>query len=221
MKLIVAPHPDDEVLGCGGILARDKMNNEKNWVLYVTTSDFKQYSKDGFASVESRLNEIEKVSHYLNFNYELLLNGENYHCKLDSLPQLELISIFERKLEEIRPNEIYLPSPHTFDQDHRAVFNAFFTALRPIPTMHKHFVSNVFLYEQPKLAWTLNKFHPNYYVSIDIEKKLNAMSLHKSQMREQPHIRCLDNVRSLAEMRGKEAATEYAEAFQVLRIYVK
>ena len=93
-------------------------------------------------------------------------------------------------------------------------------AARPIPgQLGKHFPPKVASYEMPKLAWGPEPFQPSLYYDItrEITAKLDAIAAYRSQLRDPPHIRSLENIRSLAYLRGSEVGVDYAEAFHVLR----
>ena len=90
--LIIAPHPDDEVLGCGGLISRVKAEGGKVHVLCFTVGDIKQYG--GYSHTEKRIKEMNKVMKYLKVNsFNLALVGDKYHLKLDKVPQKNLINI--------------------------------------------------------------------------------------------------------------------------------
>jgi N-acetylglucosamine malate deacetylase 1 len=112
-----------------------------------------------------------------------------------------------------------LPEGRDYDQDHRACFQAGLAATRPIPeSTHKHLAKKVITYEMPKLVWA-GAFQPQIYWEIDrtIDLKIEAIRVYHTQLREAPHIRSLQNIRSLAQLRGSEIGVGYAEAFGVLR----
>jgi LmbE family N-acetylglucosaminyl deacetylase len=217
--LIIAPHPDDEVLGCGGVIAKRIARGEAVHVIYVVTSDSEQFSTAGFSSAGTRLHEMAAVSGLLGFTYELYYNDPSKHERLDSVPQRELIDRFQASLDEHRPDVVYIPAREDFDQDHRAIFDAAHTALRPHPREYRHFVPQVLVYEQPKMGWAPDPFHPNCFEDITafLDKKLQALELHTSQLRKRPHTRSPENLTALAHLRGAQVGVLYAEAFLVLR----
>src|SRR3989338_3161172 len=93
--LVIAPHPDDEVLGCAGLIAQVKKNNGRVFVLIVTVGDIKQYG--GESKANARLEEVKQVMDFLKVDgYEVALIGEKYHLKLDTLPQKQLIDLIEK-----------------------------------------------------------------------------------------------------------------------------
>jgi len=197
MNLVIAPHIDDEVLGCGGIL------DENFFVLHCGVEE------RSYVSVEERLKEIEEVKKFLGFNMKLLKNVVNNY-KVNGL-----ISEFERIINELKPDKVYIPYP-SYNQDHKVVYKASLVALRPHDKIF--FVKKILIYEQPHaFFWShsnSDNFNPNYFVSIDIERKLKSYNMLKSQVRS---FRSPEHVKALAVLRGGQSNCKCAEAFQVLR----
>ncbi|MDP3685649.1 MAG: PIG-L family deacetylase [bacterium] len=204
-KLIVAPHVDDEVLGCGGIL-------DKNSVVYYCGIDESRVTPDPEHRVplEERMRELQATTDFLGFSYEI-----NRRSKVNFFVEQEIKDDLERIVNEIRPDMIFLPHPG-YNQDHRTVFNAAQVALRPHDKIF--FAKTVLVYEGIHDAlWSHVPFRPNYFVPIDIERKLHAYGLQPSQVR---GMRSPEMLRALARLRGAACNAEYAEAFEVLRLVV-
>lgn len=205
-KLVIAPHIDDEILGCGGILD----NN-----CHVVYCGFNESHIPNRPTMQHRLKEAEVVSEFLGFTYECLSNKINHYQLQD------LVESFEYLINKYKPLEVYLPYP-SYNQDHNVVYEAALIALRPHD--QNHFVNKVLVYEQPQvLLWDYThnmegSFKPNYFVPIDIEKKIEAYTLMASQVRS---FRSPEMLRSMATLRGKQCNYENAEAFQVIRMVNK
>ncbi len=203
-KLVISPHIDDEILGCGGIL------DENTFVLYCgfDESHIKSDWVRDRPKVNERLLELNAVQNLLGFDYEILYNKVNYYIIQD------LISSFEKFINDLKPNSIYIPNP-SYNQDHKTVYDAAMVALRPHDL--NHFVKKVLIYEQPQVhLWnhTFREFNANYYVPIDINRKITAYELMKSQVRS---FRDQDILKSMAYLRGKQSNCKYAEAFEIIR----
>lgn len=203
-KLIIAPHADDEVLGCGGILDQythvvfcgvDESKITDSWVKpRPTTSE--------------RMLETENVAKFFNFEYSIL------NCQVNYYTEIELISKFEYTINQIKPDVILLPA-YTYNQDHRTAYNAAMVALRPHDI--NFFVKKVLIYEQVQdLQWSNNgnDFKPNYFIPIDIERKIKGYKLYKTQVRP---FRSIEMIRTMARTRAIQANLDYAEAFQIIR----
>lgn len=203
--LVIAPHPDDEVLGCGGVLAEYGKNA---FILYVTAHhpavDDKDYAKEYLSVV----NEIGA-----NVFYGPVLHATN---ELHTLPITILIQRFEEQINLLKPDTVFVCFP-SYNQDHRVVFDALITAIRPHDK--NWFVKNVLVYEQPETLHTNRlstlPFEPNVFVEIDIQKKLGLYHLYKSQIRGHRNI---ETIKGLAVLRGSFIGKPYAEAFACIRM---
>tara|TARA_R110000824_G_scaffold54689_4_gene151012 strand:- start:2729 stop:3349 length:621 start_codon:yes stop_codon:yes gene_type:complete len=198
-KLILAPHADDDVLGCGGILDSD---------CFVVYCGLDESGIQGRPSQEERVREIEDVVAVTRHGFEILENPVNQYAKCN------LISDFERVINDHEPLEVYVCHP-SYNQDHKEVYDAAMVALRPHDK--NYFVGRIFVYEQPHMLFWDNggvDFKPNYFVPIDVEKKVKVYTLMESQVRS---FRGPDHVRAISKLRGGQSNCEYAEAFQVLR----
>lgn len=198
-KLIIAPHVDDDVLGCGGIL------NEDCFVLYCGINETGIPDRP---TEQERLGEIHSVMSITKHNYKILDNLVNHYN------EQQLIEQIERVINVNKPDEVYVCHP-SYNQDHRAVYDATMVALRPHDK--NHFVKKVFVYEQPHMLFWDNggvDFKPNYFVPIDIEKKVKVYETMKSQVRS---FRSPEHLKAIGKLRGGQSNCEYAEAFQILR----
>ena len=198
-KLIISPHIDDDVLGCGGILDSD---------CYVIYCGLNESFIPNRPDRQERLEEIMDVREITHHDYEILEN------RVNNYDEHNLIGDFERIINDYKPDEVYVCHP-SYNQDHRAVYDATMVSLRPHDK--NHFVKKVFVYEQPHMLFWDNgsvEFKPNHFVPIDIEKKVKVYTLMKSQVRS---FRSQEHLKSIAKLRGGQSNCEYAEAFQVLR----
>jgi len=204
MYLVIAPHVDDEVLGCGGFMARQK---QKGYVYYVGIDESTIDETHHRPEKSKRLEEIEKTAKFLGFNWEY--NDDN---KVNRYNEQDLIGIFENLINRIGPEIILIPHP-SYNQDHRAVYNSLLIALRPHD--RNFFVKKVLVYEQPhSIIWDRSPINPNYFVEIDIEKKINALLTQESQIRV---MRSPEIIKAVARLRGAHINVRYAEAFKILR----
>lgn len=218
--LVVAPHADDEVLGAGGLLAKLNSAGARARVLFLAVDGFHHYGRDEDTRLQERLDEVKSVSEYLGFEYRIVYEGRDLIEKLDTVPQRDLVDLFEGEYNEFRPDLLLLPHGVDFDQDHRACFRAAFAAARPIPEkLGKQLPPKVVTYEFPKLAWTEQPFRPSLFFDIgeELETKLEAIRMYRTVLREPPDVRSPENIRRLAFLRGSEMGVDYAEAYNVLR----
>jgi LmbE family N-acetylglucosaminyl deacetylase len=220
--LVLAPHPDDEILGCGGLIAKVKNLGGKVFVIMFAVGNVKQFG--GESRTEERTKEAQKVMDFMNVDgYEIMYTDDNIHLKLDVIPRKNLIDIIESRskyaVNKVNPDIIAIPSLTCQNQDHEAVFHASFTACRP---RFKDGLNNapvVLAYEQVDNLWTSRSFKPNFYVDISdyLGTKIKALTFYGSQMRKDPNLRSIKNVKRLSELRGSEICAEAAEAFECCR----
>jgi N-acetylglucosamine malate deacetylase 1 len=225
--LVVAPHPDDEIVGCGGLLQRVKAAGGRVYVLFMTVGDTRDFSSTGRSCRRQREREIEAVAAALEFDgHGMAFPGNRYHLRLDRVPQGRIIAMLECASElsigRLRPSVVLFPSPFSYNQDHRAVASACLTALRPGSPSLRHQPALVLMYEQVVDQWSMapSEFVPNLFIELspaEMDGKIDALRLYESQWREEPNGRSESALRALAVLRGAQAGMRYAEAFDVLR----
>ena len=216
--LVIAPHSDDEVLGCGGLISKIKNDGGKVYVLIFNLGFEKT---DTVESQEKRKNEVMNAMSTLNVDdYHVVHDKPDNNRDLDAKPLHSLIEIIEStsnvSLEKIAPTIVAIPTVFSHHQDHVHVHRACIAALRPISTP----ISKIVLsYEAPEHSrWSASGvFEPNLFVEIDdvIENKIMAFNKYRSQIR--PGGRDDDSIRNQAKYRGREVGKNLCEAFYVHR----
>lgn len=193
--LIFSPHIDDEVLGC------------YCWLKPGTHVLFAGVEERPTIPKATRIKELEASSSRLGFSWQLLNNTVNQY------QSTELIAAFESTIDQCKPHRVLAPEP-SYNQDHRAVFDAAIVATRPHDT--NWFAKEVLVFEQPhSVMWPHTpQPEPTYFVEIDIEKKLEAYALYASQVRGH---RSPETVKAIAQLRGSQINSVAAEAFYVRR----
>lgn len=224
--LVISPHADDESFGCAGTIARIKDLGGEAYVMCVSVGTLKHF--DGTTDVvtgNKREHEFLDVMNYLGVDdWEILYRDAETHLRLDAMPRRDLVHKIEEDsklaLNRLQPTMLAIPVS-SYNQDHEAVFRAAFTAARPGVPEHKPFQPIVIGYNNTSLFWSLEreKFHPNFYVDITgyLDKKLHALSMHHSQMREAIHHSSMQNVEHMARLRGSEISVEAAEGYMLFR----
>lgn len=226
--LIVSPHPDDEVLGCAGLIQKVKENGGKVYVLFLTVGVTMDYSEAGISTGQERLNEIERVARYLKYDgFRIAFFGDDYHLKLDQISQKDLIYEIESgkdiSLNAINPDIIATPAHSDYNQDHKVCTEAVFAATRPAPIEMKPLPPVVIGYESVQTAgwWNDARTSPNIFLSMtdkELTRKTKALQLYKSQVRSGAHPRSLQSLKSLAHYRGMFAGEKASEAYICYRI---
>ena len=202
--LIISPHMDDEVLACSSFL----LDREPVITVFYMTYSHATTSSDVLQDESAKLQE------HLEFNSLAHGTTNSYLNKLDSMPQQDLIDIISAEINKEKYDTLVIPNA-SYNQDHRAIHEAALTAVRPHDT--NHFVKRVLLFEEPESFGTLRhgqRFYPNYFRPVDIDKKLELIKIYKSQLRDH---RSLDFIKSIAKLRGEQICEPYAEAFDILR----
>lgn len=219
--LVISPHADDEALACGGIMAKLADQGAEVFVQFMTVDGFHHYGIEGGTTYQQRVDEIGDVAKLLNFNWDVAYGDQDLIEKLDTVPKRDLVDLFEKRINELEPELVLIPSGADYDQDHVATFETSVAALRPIsPVFGKWLVPHVLVYESPKIMWWSEDVpRPEAFVDISdvLDRKQAALAAYTTQARPSPHIRSPEAVAALACLRGKEIGVEHAEAFKVLR----
>ncbi|HSK91764.1 MAG TPA: PIG-L deacetylase family protein [Euzebyales bacterium] len=225
--LVLSPHPDDEVIGCGGLLSKVKDEGGQVFVQFVTLGDTRDVSVTGMSTADERVREIERVAGVLKYDeWDIALRGSQYHLRLDAMAQVDLIAMLEidarLSLRAVEPTVVLLPSPLSYNQDHRAVAEAALTALRPLRVEDRRAPQLVALFEEVADQWTPHtSVPPNLFVELEpahLDAKIEAMACYASQVRAHPHTRSLEALRTMATVRGAHSGLAYAEAYQCMRL---
>jgi LmbE family N-acetylglucosaminyl deacetylase len=214
--LVIAPHPDDEVLGLGGTLLRRKAeDSELAWLIVTGISTANGWKQE---QVDLRAEEIARVEKYFRFDHVFRLDFPT--TQLDRIPVSDLVDGLAGAFKSFQPEEVFLPHPSDVHTDHRAVFDA---AAACTKWFRYPSVKRVLTYESLSetdfgLGTELG-FRPNVFVDIApyLEGKLEAMNIYASEMAPFPFPRSHEALRALAKLRGAASGYQAAEAFQLLR----
>ena len=216
--LVIAPHPDDETLGCGGSLLKHKSKGDSLSWLIATRGHEPQWSAE---LLERKETEIANVSAAYGFENTFRLSFPT--IKLDTIPLDEIIVAIRDAVTDCKPDVVYLNHFGDVHSDHRVVFEATLAVLKPFYS-GKHGVKKILSYEvlSSTDAAPLNParmFVPNVFNDVTDfwEKKLEIMALYESELQEYPLPRALDSLRALGRVRGATIGAEFAEAFMLVR----
>lgn len=226
--LVMSPHPDDEVIGCGGLISKVKDQGGQVFVNFVTLGDTQDRSDRGLSTADERMREIEHVAGILKYDeWDIALSGSQHHLRLDTMAQIDLIAVLEAtstlSLRAVEPTVVLLPSPLSYNQDHRAVAEATLTALRPVGASGHGIrpARMVAIFEEVADQWTPDAdVAPNLFVELEarhLDAKIAAMGGYDSQVRPHPHTRSLEALRAMAVYRGGHSGLGYAEAYRCVR----
>jgi LmbE family N-acetylglucosaminyl deacetylase len=214
--LVVGTHPDDEVLGAGGTIARHAAAGDEVHVLIVTEGATQQYDNEEL--VKQKREDAQACADQLGVAEVHF--GNLPDMRLDDVAHVEVNAAVETVCENIKPDIVYTHSNREVNQDHVAVHDSTVVATRPSSG-----VSTILGYETPSSTeWTPGDtlaFNPNVFVDISnyVETKVEAFESYESEVREYPHPRSAEALRALAKTRGVASGFEAAEGFQLLRTY--
>ena len=211
--IFIAPHPDDETLGCGGaILKHIDKGDEVFWLIMTTIEGSSLYSKK---QVKKRTSEIDSVAS--KYGFKEVIKSDFLTAQLDTYPKKELIEFISNIFNRIQPDIIYTPYENDAHSDHKAVFLATVACCK---SFRYPFISSVRVYEtlsetELNLSVDNNGFKPNLWIDISdfLEKKIEIMQNYSSEMGHHPFPRSEENIRALATLRGSSIAVKYAEAY--------
>ncbi len=216
--IVIAPHPDDEVLGCGGIiLKRLSENHEVAWLLMTDASKSPDFNKKTVLKIKNNINKVIKNLGIKKNNFYQL---EFLPSRLDTYPLQDIIVKINKVFLSFLPNEVLVPHYGDIHSDHRVTFDAIMSASK---SFRYPFVKKILCYETiSETDFNLHPekvFFPNYYVDITkfFKKKLETLNLYDTEMGQHPFPRSTTNVKALATKRGSQANFNFAEAFVLLK----
>jgi N-acetylglucosamine malate deacetylase 1 len=213
--LVVAPHPDDEILGCGGVMARHAAAGDEVHVVVVTRGHPDVFSAE---SIERTRAELKKAHTLLGVRTVMFLDFPA--PRLDTVPRHTVTDSIGRILIDLSPHTIYVPHHGDMHFEHGLVYESVLVAARPLQANSP---ARILAYETPsETEWGPPRpergFHPTVFVNITahLDKKLKAMACLESQLRPS-HPRSLKYLEALAHIRGMASGFEAAEAFVLVR----
>ncbi len=215
--LVVSPHPDDETLGCGGVVLRHKKEGDEiNWLIVTSITEKADYK---LKKIEGRAIEIQAVSNAYGF---LSVHQCGFPTTmLDTIPISIIIKKISTIIHEIDPNIVYLPYRGDVHTDHRIVFDAVSSCLKWFrhPSV-KRVLSYETLSETEAAANPDNNaFRPNVFINISsfLEKKIEIMKIYNDELGVFPFPRSIEAIRAMALLRGAASGFKAAEAFMLLK----
>lgn len=214
--LVIAPHPDDEVLGVGGTLLRRKEEgNQIGWL--IMTQMTKDFSVDP-EQIGRRRSEIDKVSSF--FDFDCSYEFEFATTTLDEVPIRELVDKVSLVINDFKPTEVFVPHYSDVHSDHRVTFKV---AMSCAKWFRNPSIKRILAYETlSETGYSLNtnmNFQPTSYVNIEnyLERKKKALDIYESEVGVHPFPRSSVALEAQAHLRGSQSGFIAAEAFQLLQ----
>lgn len=203
--LAVFAHPDDEVLGAGGTLAKHAENGDEVWLCYLS---YRDHLRKPRAAASIALGVPVTSGTVMQLPDQ----------KFDTVAFLDITQFLE--LQNFDPDVIYTHHPQDLNLDHALTARAALTAFRPKPDTKPRTILAAEVLSSTE--WTFPPaFKANYFVALSgaqLQKKVDALACYESEVRDWPHPRSALGIRNLAAYRGQQCGVEAAEAFEVLRI---
>lgn len=219
--LIIAAHPDDEVLGMGGTIAKLVKDGNAVDVLIVTDGSSAQYrNSDHLAEIiEAKKKETRNCADVLGIRY--IYYGELPDMKLDTTPHIRINQVIEDVIDKVQPDTVFTHFWGDVNRDHQEVYMSTLVAVRPVMGQ---VVKELYCYRVPSSTeWTPNKadtmFMPNVFVEIEqfAEQKYKAFACYSTELRVYPHPRSVQHLRECDKAAGLKVGLLAAEEFVLLR----
>ena len=213
--LVVAPHPDDETLGCGGSLFKHKKLGDKiYWLIITGITTENGWAKD---KVKKREDEIIRVKD--KYQFDNVFNLKLPSTKIDTLPISQIVKEITNVYKDVKPNIIYSPFINDIHTDHQIIAKALQSTFKWFRYPH---ITKVLMYETTSETEfnfsNIEKFSPNVFNDISeyLDEKIKTMKIYEGEIEEHPFPRSEKTIRSLSAFRGSQSGYIAAEAFQLV-----
>lgn len=214
--LIIAPHPDDEVLGCGATIRKYANHGDNVFVLIATRGSARLFDQQKVENVRLEALEAHRI---LGVSETFFLDFPA--PELDTVPVADISREFAKIISDKNIEILYIPHRGDIHHDHRLVFNAGLVAARPVG---KYSIKEIYCYETlSETEWAApfadDAFIPNAFVDVSscFDSKIAALECFKSQLRSFPESRSIEALEALAKFRGSSVGFFKAESFMVIR----
>jgi LmbE family N-acetylglucosaminyl deacetylase len=215
--LVIAPHPDDESLGCGGTILKHKYTGDEiYWLIMTNISKEMGYDEQ---RVKKRQEEIDLIAR--EYGFQKIYKLDYPAIRLDTIPLSEMIEQITNVIREIKPEVLYIPNRNDVHSDHKITFDVLISSTK---SFRNSSIKKILMYEtisETEFAPPLccNAFIPNSFSDISeyIERKISIIKIYDDQLGEHPFPRSIENIKALATFRGATSGVKYAEAFMILK----
>ena len=215
--VFIAPHADDESLGCGGTILKyiDK-GWEVHWLLVSNMSEEAGYSEDQVRNRKEVINKGFQEYNFYKFHEFNLMPG-----KLDEVPMSHLVGLLSEYFDQIQPSHVFTCFGGDAHTDHKVVFNAVISATK---SFRKNFIKKVFAYETISETdygndITSISFQPNIYIDISkyFKRKVEIIKFYDAEIGEFPFPRSIKAIEALSNIRGSQSCCNHAESFMLIK----
>jgi len=218
--LVVAAHPDDEVLGCGASIRRHIDEGDSVAIIFMADGESARQMEQIEQAVEERENCARSAAKILGADrMEFLRFPDN---QMDTVPFLSIVQALEKQIQNIAPAVVYTHYIDDLNIDHQITAKAVFTACRPSPGQS---VKEIYLFEIPSSTnWSSitngQSFNPTMFIDVSssYQAKMDALQVYANELLPYPHVRSMDAIEDLLKLRGAIVGCTHAEAFMAERI---
>jgi LmbE family N-acetylglucosaminyl deacetylase len=209
--LVIAAHPDDELLGCGGTIALHTKAGDRVTSVLACEGESLRYGQDGVGQSD----HIKSAARKLGVRDIRLMGFPDQ--RLDTLPLTDIITPLEQIVREVRPKIVYCQYGGDINRDHELLFKALLVATRPV----EEYIEAIYAFDTASSTeWAYPRtFAPDTWVDISssLATKLEAMGFYKSEVRDYPHPRSLEALDHRARAWGNLSCLDAAEVFMTIR----
>jgi len=222
--LIVAAHPDDEVLGCGGAIAKHRAMGDAVRVIFLAEGVTARYDPDEFdrpdvqAAIKRRNDNAVRALSILGVPQENVFVSQRYCCRLDQIPLIDLVKQIEGHIEQFAPTILFTHALHDTNVDHGLAHRAVLAATRPTANRALRTINAFEVLSSTE--WNPTRPFPAsafYDISDVMDLKVAALLAYEDEVMPPRHPRSETTLRALATYRGAQVGVRYAEAFQLIR----
>lgn len=222
--LIIAAHPDDEILGCGGTLALAQDVGIPCRIVFLADGVTARYKPEEFlgekaqAEIAYRKKCAIKAMQVVGISSDDIFFSSNWCCRLDQEPLIDLTKSIERHIQDFKPTRLFTHAEHDPNIDHQISFKAVLPAIRPLRSAS---VRSIYAFEVlSSTEWNpVHPFQPSSFFDISqvMDKKIESIRCYDEEMLPPPHPRSVQAIKSLAVYRGAQVGVHFAEGFQLIR----
>ena len=214
--VVIAPHADDEVIGCGGMILKEiDKGSSISWILMTSVAEETGYSSE---FTEQRANHIQSIKDFFGIHHFFSLGYKP--ASLEMLNKADVIENLAHIVKKLQPTDLFVPYPGDSHSDHNFTFNCAKAFIKPF---RYEYLKRVFCYEtisetDQNFTPDSHYFKPNSFVNISpyIDRKIKAALIYETEFKDHPFPRSAENIKALAIHRGASSNYEYAEAFMML-----
>lgn len=215
--LVIAPHPDDEILGAGGTLLRRLTEGfETHWLIMTRMTASSGWADETIRRRDNEIREVQK-----RFSFSSVTQLEHAPAQLDTVPLSRLVKDVGSVLSSLNPTEIFIPHLGDIHSDHNITHRVAVSCCKSfrMPSIKKILAYEV-LSETDQGTDRDLRFFPQLYVDISeyLDQKVHSLSIYESEFQQFPFPRSITAVESLARVRGAASGFAAAEAFEVIRM---